>query len=179
MLKGNRIYLRLIEEKDITYKVKWVNDKEISKTMDFDYPVSELSTKKWLNRIVSDSNRKEFIICLIENDEKIGFTGLMDINYKDSKAEMYMAIGEKKYWGKGYAKESRKVLLEYSFMELCLNKIYTTNWTKNEKIIGLNKKVGFKIEGTLKCDVFLNGEFRDKVIMGILRDEYFKENIKK
>lgn len=179
MIEGDRIYLRLMEEKDISYKVKWINDNEVRKTLDFDYPISEISTKQWLNRVASDNSRKDFIICLKENDKQIGYTGLMNINYKNSKAEMYMGIGEKEYWGKGYAKESRKLLLEYAFMELGLNKIYTYNWVKNEKIIGLNKKLGFKIEGTLRCDKFSHGEFRDKVIMGILRDEYLIKHLKK
>lgn len=175
ILLGNRIYLRAMEEKDIPYKVKWINDNEVRKTLNFDYPISELSTKQWLYKITSDNKRKEFIICLLENDEPIGYTGLININYKDLKAEMYMGIGERKYWGKGYAKETRTILLEYAFMELGLNKIYTYNWINNEKIIGLNKKLGFKIEGTLKDDIFSHGEFRDRVIMGILRDEFLEK----
>lgn len=174
MLLGNRVYLRGMEEKDIPYKVKWINDNEVRKTLNFDYPISEVSTKQWLYKIATDSSRKEFIICLLENDEPIGYTGLLDINNKHSKAEMYMGIGERKYWGKGYAKESRKILLEYAFIELGLNKIYTYNWVENEKIIGLNKSLGFKVEGTLKHDIFSHGEFRDRIIMGILRSEYIE-----
>ncbi|MBS4538820.1 GNAT family N-acetyltransferase [Clostridium sp. D2Q-11] len=174
MLLGNRVFLRGMEEKDIPHKVKWINDNEVRKTLNFDYPISEISTKQWLNKITSDNSRKEFIICLLESEKPIGYTGLLDINNKSSKAEMYIGIGEKEYWGKGYAKESRKVLLEYAFMEIGLNKIYTYNWVNNEKIIGLNKKLGFQIEGILRKDIFSHGEFRDRIIMGILRNEYIE-----
>ena len=85
-----------------------------------------------------------------------------------------MCIGEKEYWGKGFAKETRILVLKYAFLELGLKKVYTYNWEKNDKIIGLNKKLGFKIEGTLRQHAFFKGEYRDYVIMGILQEEWEK-----
>jgi len=39
-------------------------------------------------------------------------------------------------------------------------------------MINLNKRAGFSIEGHLRHDIFSHGEFRDRVIMGILRKDY-------
>lgn len=172
MLKGKRIYLRLMEEKDIPFKVKWINDTEVRRTLNFDYPVSEIATKQWLNKVALNPTRRDFIVCLLENDIPIGFGGLLNIDIKNSKAESYMAIGDKEQWGKGYAKEIRKVILDYAFNELALNKVYSYVWSKNEKMISVNKRVGFEIEGTLKQDIFSHGEFRDRVIMGIFKSDY-------
>lgn len=172
MLLGKNIYLRLMEEKDIPYKVKWINDPEVRRTLNFDYPISEVSTKHWLNKVASDKSRRDFIVCLIENDEPIGYGGLINIDIKNSKAESYMGIGNKNQWGKGLAKEIRKLILQYAFEELCLNRVYAYVWSKNEKMINLNKSVGFKIEGILEEDVFSHGEFRDRVVMSILKKNY-------
>ena len=172
MLLGERVYLRLMEESDIPYRVKWINDPEVRKTLNFEYPISEVATKQWLNKVSMDGSRRDFIVCLKENENPIGYGGLLSIDRKNSKTESYMGIGEKGSWGKGYAKEIRKMLLEYAFIELGLNKVYAYVWSENEKMINLNESVGFTVEGTLKQDVFSHGEFRDRVIMGINRDKY-------
>lgn len=173
MIYGERVYLRLMEEKDIELKVKWVNDPEIRETLISEY-ISIASTKQWFNQSIADSKRKDFIICLKDNNQAIGFTSLKSIDYINSKAEMTMCLGVKKYWGKGLAKEARNLLLRYAFLDLRLNKVYTHNWVKNEKIIGLNQSLGFKIEGELRNDVFFKGEYRNMIIMGILKDEWMK-----
>lgn len=176
MLESNRLYLRLMEEKDIPYKVKWINDPKVNKTLNFDYPISEIGTRHWLNKVSIDNTRKDFIVCLKEDDRPIGYGGLLNIDIKNSKAESYMGIGETDCWGKGYAKEIRAILLEYAFMELHLNKVYSYVWEENTKMIKVNEKAGFKVEGTLRDDVYSHGEFRSRVVMSILRDEYIKKD---
>jgi RimJ/RimL family protein N-acetyltransferase len=175
MLTGKLVYLRLMEEKDVAYKVKWVNDPEIRATLNFDFPISEIATKQWLYKNAINETRRDFIICTLEYDRPIGFCGFLNIDRKNSKAESYMTIGEKDYWGKGYAKEVRNLLLEYAFMELNLNKVYSYVWTNNEKMIKLNENAGFIKEGILVQDIFSHGEFRDRVIMGLLREDYLKK----
>lgn len=174
MLLGSRIYLRLMEEKDIPYKVNWINDPEVRKTLNFDYPISEIGTRHWLNQVALDNSRRDFIVCLIKDDVPIGYGGLLNIDIKNSKAESYIGIGDMEYWGKGYGKEVMHVLLSYAFHELGLNRVYSFVWPKNERMINLNISVGLEIEGLLKADVFSHGEYRDRYIMSILRDNYLK-----
>lgn len=176
MLLGDQVYLRLMEERDIPYKVKWINDPEVRATLNFEYPISEVATKQWLSKVSLDSSRKDFIVCLKENDEPIGYAGLLKIEVRNSKAESYMGIGNKEYWGKGYGSDIRKVILEYAFNELSLNKVYSFVWCKNPKMIKLNERFGFKVEGTLRQDVFSHGELRDRVVMGLLRSEYLNQD---
>jgi RimJ/RimL family protein N-acetyltransferase len=173
MLCGEKIFLRLMEERDIPDKVRWVNDPEIRKILISDL-ISESGTKTWFLKASASHSRKEFIICLNESNESIGFTSIKNIDRTNLKAEMSLLLGNKEYWGHGYAKEARKLLLDYAFNELGLNRIYTFNWVKNGKIISLNKKLGFIIEGELRQDIFFNGEFRNMVIMSILKKEWQK-----
>lgn len=179
MLDGNNIYIRLMEEKDIPYKVKWINNPKFRHTLNFNYPISEIGTKKWLNSVASDSSRRDFIVCLTDSDEPIGYGGFIGIDYKNSKAESYMGIGNLSYQGKGLATEIRELLLDYAFDELILNKVYAYVWKENKPMISLNEKVGFKIEGLLREDILSHGERRDRYIMGILRDEYFEYRTQK
>lgn len=175
MLTGERIYLRLMEAKDVAYKVRWVNDPDVNKTLALGYPISEIGTLQWLESVASDKTRRDFIVCLIENDMPIGFGGFIDIDTKNSKAETYMSVGHKDYWGKGYAGDIRNTLLEYAFKELGINRIYTYVWSENEKMLNLNKKAGFTTEGLLREDIFSHGEFRSSYIMSLLKSEYLNQ----
>lgn len=172
MLKGENIYLRLMEEKDVPYRVKWINDPEIRHTLNFDYPISEIGTKKWLHSVAGNPTRRDFIACDVETDKPIGYGGLLGIDIKNGKAESYMGIGEKNLHGKGVGFEIRKILLDYAFNELDLNKVYAYVWKENTPMIKLNEKVGFQIEGLLRQDILSHGEKRDRYIMGILKNEY-------
>lgn len=176
MLTGDRVYLRPMEERDIPYKVRWVNDQDIRKTLSSDYPISEEGTRQWLRNIALDRTRKEFIVCLNEKDFPIGYGGFVNIDVKNSKAETYMVVGHKEYWGKGFAAEIRKLLLEYAFEELGLNRIYSYVWDRNEKMINLNKKFGFETEGLLRDMVFVRGEYRSLYVMSLLRKDYISMN---
>lgn len=172
MLESKRLYLRLMEEKDIPHKVRWVNNSEFRHTLNFDYPLSEIGTRKWLHNVAGNPNRKDFIVCDKENGEPIGYGGLINIDYKNSKAESYMGIGELAYQGKGLGTEIRLILLDYAFKELNLNKVYAHVWEENQAMLELNKKVGFKIDGLLREDVLSHGERRNRYIMSILKREY-------
>lgn len=172
MLTSKQVYVRLMEDRDIPYKVKWINNPEFRHTLNFDYPLSEVSTRKWLHNIAGKPSRKDFIVCDNETDKPIGYCGLIGIDIKNGKAESYMGIGDLSYQGKGIGYEIRKIMLDYAFLELNLNKVYAYVWKENTPMIKLNEKVGFEIEGLLRQDILSHGEKRDRYIMGILRTDY-------
>jgi|SRR5690625_303529 len=172
MLIGENVYLRLMEERDIPFKVRWINDPSIRETLNFEYPISEVGTKKWLSNISGNMSRKDFVVCKLNDDDPIGYGGLLNIDYKNSKAESYMGIGNKSFHGKGFGSEIRMLILDYGFNELNLNKVYSYVWEMNKAMINLNEKVGFKKEGLLRQDILSHGELRNRYIMSILKNEY-------
>src|SRR5690625_2469970 len=94
MIEGKNIYLRLMEDRDVPYKVKWINNPEVRGTLNFDYPISEVGTRKWLQKVAGNPTRRDFFVCQKKDDKPIGFGGLINIDYKNFKAESYMAIGD-------------------------------------------------------------------------------------
>jgi RimJ/RimL family protein N-acetyltransferase len=174
MIKGDRIYLRLMEISDIPYKVAWINDEEVRKTLNFEFPISVISTEQWLRNICQKANRKDFIVCDVKTNIPIGYVGLLNIDLKNKKAESYLGIGNKEYWGKGYGYEIKFELLKYAFISLNLNKIYSYHHEDNYSMIKINEKLGGKIEGLFREDIFLpNGIVKNKVVMSILKREFF------
>jgi RimJ/RimL family protein N-acetyltransferase len=75
------------------------------------------------------------------------------------------------FWNKGYAYESSQIFIDYSFNQFNLNKIYLEVLKENDAAINLYQKLGFREEGILKENIFKNGEFKDVLIMSLLRDD--------
>ncbi|WP_416196935.1 GNAT family N-acetyltransferase [Pseudomonas sp. Teo4] len=62
--------------------------------------------------------------------------------------------------------------MRHAFMDLNLNRVYLTVLENNARALSLYKKVGFKVEGTLRQAVFKNGEYCNMTQMSILADDY-------
>lgn len=50
MLRGEKVYLKLIEEKDLEKRVEWINDPQIQNTLNYDVPTSLSKTKAWFQK---------------------------------------------------------------------------------------------------------------------------------
>ena len=55
MLRGEHIFLRLLEREDLPYRVKWLNDNEISSGITIDSSVT--SETKPVSKVVLDGTR--------------------------------------------------------------------------------------------------------------------------
>ena len=56
------VYLRPLEETDLEWRVKWINDRSISKSLMFDYPTSLAKTKNWFNSNLMNETKRHFTI---------------------------------------------------------------------------------------------------------------------
>ena len=83
-------------------------------------------------------------------------------------------IGRKDYWGQGYAFEAWDLLVDYAFERLGLRKISSGAAIANGASVGTLKKLGFKEEGTLREQYYMDGTYCDVVIMGLFRHEHTK-----
>jgi RimJ/RimL family protein N-acetyltransferase len=88
------------------------------------------------------------------------------------KAELWMYLGDRDAWGKGYGTEVCVALCRFGFERLNLNRIHLYTPVYNQRAVALYEKVGFKTEGVLRQDVFQDGQYYDAVVMGLLRQEF-------
>jgi len=94
------------------------------------------------------------------------------LNYdrKYKKAELRKLIGVPKLRGKGLGKEATKYWIQYGFTELGLNKIYLNTVDTNIRNIKLNEELGFKVEGILRNEILIDGNYHDVLRMGLCRN---------
>lgn len=172
-LIGKSIYLRSLTVSDIDNKYfRWFNDKETSKSNSHGrFPENRESAMKFFEGLSSDKI-VHFAIVDKEKDIHIGCCSLQNIDWISRTAEMARIIGEKEYRGIGIGTEVARLLLEYGFNSLNLNRVWVGNLSDNVSAIKSVDKLGFKVEGVLRSCVFKNNKYHDVIIRGILKDEY-------
>ena len=145
----------------------WMNDREFCRLFNRVYrPLIISVQKKWYKQTLKDKNQ---LIFAIEVDGVyIGNVGLKNIDYLNKKAEYYVFIGNKDYWGKGIGTIATKKFLNYIKQHLKLHKIYLHVDQLNLAARKLYKKTGFVKEGVLKDELF-----QEKKYITMIRMAYF------
>ena len=65
-----------------------------------------------------------------------------------------------------------RILMRYGFYQLRSQKCDSVCLANNEGSIRLHEKLGFVREGRKRRAVYLNGEFVDEVLWGVLKEEF-------
>lgn len=171
-LCGSRVYLRPVEEDDLTSLRIWFNDPEIRRLIGEVTPMSAAGAEQFYAQIKTDINRVWFTVVLKENDHIIGEAGLLRIFYPWRTADLSIILGDKFYWGKGYGSEAILLLMDYAFGSLALHRLSIGVVGFNERALKFYEKVGFRREGIQRDGYFSNHQFSDFVMMSILEDEF-------
>lgn len=135
------VSIRKFCEKDIPYKVKWINDPQNNKYLHYTLPLCEAGTKEWFDRNKNAENRLDMTI--LYGSEPVGIIGLLNIDKCQKNAELYITVGEQKYKGIGVAGKAIQRLLQIGFRMLCLQDVYLFTEPGNSAAIRAYEKFGF------------------------------------
>jgi len=179
MLLGKKVRLREIRKADIQNYLKWFNDQEVTQYLTLFLPMTQMSEEKWLEEICTSRAQTDVVFAIeVKAGKKwvhIGNCGLHKINWHDRDCEMGTVIGEKKFWGKGYGTEADRLLIDYGFGELNMNRISAAAYNFNTRSCKTAERNGFKREGIARKAIYKNGQYHDRIMMGILREEWEKK----
>lgn len=174
-LYGERIMLREYKKEDLEHMRKWVNDPEVVNNLSdiFLYPHSLNETENFLNSMLEGkSKNKEFVIAARETEEYIGQIGYVSIDWRNRTSVLGIVIGAEEYRNKGYGTEAIKLFQEFTFDRLNLNKLELALRDYNQRGYRCYVKCGFKEEGRIRQNFFIDGRYTDTIHMGILKSEY-------
>lgn len=174
MLKGERIILRSIRRDDLPRLCEFNNDIEVELAGGGDPPIPQA-----LARLEADYDQnasrggRDGASFAIEADGLfIGQCALFNFDDNSLTCELGIAIGDKNYWGRGYGRETIKLLLDYAFRLRNFHKVHLRVHGINARAIRAYQACGFVEEGRLRAHVWSNGQYDDVVCMGILREEW-------
>jgi RimJ/RimL family protein N-acetyltransferase len=163
--------MRALERDDLPHFVRWINDPETRHFMNVRYPISMTEEEKWWEGFLERKNDHIFAI-EAEDGTYIGNIGLHALEQENRRAQMGIIIGHKAYWGKGYGTDAIRAVLGWAFNYLNLNRISLTVFAYNKRAIRCYQKCGFQHEGTMRQARYVNGQYYDELMMGVLRDAY-------
>lgn len=134
-------------------------------------PRSPEMIKAWLERVMAqESNTLMFAVDSLAGE----FVGTANIHNRDERNGTFSCAFRifRPYRGRGYARETFTLLLNYGFHELRYQKANTETIVINEASIRLHQSLGFQEEGRRRRNVFTNGQYFDEILFGITREEY-------
>lgn len=119
-------------------------------------------------------NTNGFQLGLWLNNTLIGVMGLHLIEWHALKTSIGYWIAQA-YEGKGFITDACRSLIHYTFVQMGLNRIEVKLPPDNSKSQAIPKRLGFRYEGLLRQDEWLNGQFIDLAVWGLLKKEWKPE----
>lgn len=157
---------------------RWWHDSEYGRLLDLAPGAlfSPKRVKEWLEKELEKDPPAMWLfgIRAIEDDKLIGF---VDLSGATPHGDTFVGIGigEREYWGKGYGTEAMKLVLRFAFAELGLRRVSLNVFDYNPRGVKCYEKAGFRLEGRAREMLLRDGERRDVLYMGVLREDWLKQ----
>ncbi len=177
VLETQRFLLCPPEESDLKelLEIQW--DKNLMTFMNFK-PLSMKNQYDWLNSL----GGKNMAFCIFEKEANskilIGLATLNNIDTLHQRVSWGLKL-KTNLQGKGVGQEVSLMLLHYGFATLNMQKIYGDILFDNIANRKMCQKLGVMEEGVLRNHYYQNGKFRDVVLVGILKEEFYTINTEK
>jgi RimJ/RimL family protein N-acetyltransferase len=171
MLKGERVILRALERDDLKRLHELNQNVDLVLLGDAEWsPIPLAAFEKAFEKRLEDHEHTKFAI---EADGKL--IGDMQLQMRDRRSRVAgvgIGIYDPDYVGKGYGREAMALFIDWAFRIQNYTRLWLSVWATNERAIRCYRAVGFVEEGRLRRQMFVNGEYVDEVLMGLLREEW-------
>ena len=108
---------------------------------------------------------------VIDAGRFIGHLRLHSLAQHDKRAALAIGIDDPAYLGGGYGTEAIRLALTYAFAS-GLHRIFLRVLATNARANACYRKCGFVEEGRERESAFVNGAWKDDIIMGVLSREF-------
>ena len=182
MLQGKKVSLRTLEAKDAEILQKWYMDKDFRLAYDAYESIELDSIREEIARsrggIYDPRLTKLTFMVLRERDHApIGVCCLRNIDRLNGNAELLLGIGEKDMRLAGFGLDLLIVLLDFAYDGLDLQKTYMRVPENQPYALQSALKFGYKPEGHLRNQAFIDGKYINVFFLGMLKAEYEKLSI--
>lgn len=169
MLFGEKVTIGPLMNEDALPLFCWFNDPAAARD-DYSYrPVDQATHAAWWENVGRDTSKVVFAIRRIGETRMLGYVHLINIDTVHRAAEMGIRIGAEADRNLGFGRDAIGLILRYGFDSLNLDRISLQVLRDNTRAIHTYEAAGFRREGILRHARFIQGEWRDLVIMAVLR----------
>jgi RimJ/RimL family protein N-acetyltransferase len=171
MLKGERVILRAIEREDLKPLHELERHIELMILADgYWQPMPLAALERQFEKHLDDEERAWFAI---EADGKV--IGSIGMHHRDQRSRVSafgVGIYDPAYVGQGYGREAIGLFLDWAFRIQNYERIWLSTWANNERAIRCYQALGFVEEGRQRRQLYMDGQYVDAVMMGLLREEW-------
>lgn len=133
---------------------------------------SEEHARQWIRRTLDEFSQDGRFSSLIRlNDRIIGTIGFHDLDTANRRASIGYWI-DKRYEGRGIVTRCCRVLVNYLFDTMKLNRVQINCNIENVRSRAIPERLGFTLEGTLREMELVDGRFGDWAVYAMLRSEW-------
>ncbi|MEO3947409.1 GNAT family protein [Gorillibacterium sp. CAU 1737] len=168
------IQLRLIRLEDLQAYFKAgfeQDDEEIMRLTGTKTRFSLPQIESYLNRIVDDPSRYDFLICHSDG-QIIGESVLNEIDEEVRSAHFRICLFRSDLCGKGTGSTAVKETVRFGFEELGMHRIDLEVFDFNERAYRSYLRAGFREEGRKRDAEWIDGRYVDVILMAILEEEW-------
>ncbi|MEC4016366.1 GNAT family N-acetyltransferase [Streptomyces sp. H27-D2] len=112
-----------------------------------------------------------FSVVELESQELAGEALMWGIDLHNRTAHLGISMLPA-FRGRGLGGDVIRVLCEYGFAVRGLQRLQVETLVDNTAMIAAATGAGFSVEGTLRCSAWVYGAFVDRVILGLLAEEW-------
>ncbi len=165
-LQGENITVRELHDTDRPILRGWMADPRgryflLSRTTGQSMSVDEL---------LDDADNAIGIIAT-PDDAPVGALVFLRQDRQAGKAELRKIVGEPSQRGHGIGTEATRLWVAWGLRTLGLRKIYLYTLATNHHNISLNEALGFRVEGILRNEVFIDNAHHDLFRMGLVMSD--------
>ncbi|MBU0558943.1 MAG: GNAT family N-acetyltransferase [Bacteroidetes bacterium] len=156
-----------IKTKNLSLRTAEKDDKDLQNLFE-SYEQLKYMSERRLHKNLSE---EEVIFRIELSDELVGETRIKDIKWFNRKAELSIMILPE-FQNKGFAGEAIERIIDYAFHTMNLHRLEAEVIKANKPSSRLVEKFGFKLEGTLREAKYVNGNYDDILVYGLLKPEW-------
>ena len=117
------------------------------------------------------ARNSSFSASVILEERFVGGVGFHNLDLRNKSAHIGYWLA-KEAQGRGIMTRCCRVLFDYLFDELKLNRVQINCNVENAKSRAIPERLNFKLEGIHRQVEFLHGEFRDWAVYAMLKEEW-------
>jgi RimJ/RimL family protein N-acetyltransferase len=174
LITTERLVLRRFRPADAPVLAEYRSDPEVARYQSWDAPFPLLRAETAVaNFIASDADRAGWFQYAIERAEDRRLIGDVGVHLHDNllQAELGFTLA-REHQKQGYAAEAVRAVLDRLFRLQGLHKVTGECDARNTASAGLMERLGFTLEGRLRQQTYIKGEWTDDLLYGLLSTEW-------
>ncbi|NEA50186.1 GNAT family protein [Streptomyces sp. SID10815] len=178
MIESMSVRLRPLRPEDAEHHLRWRNDPRVIHWAAAGDPAFGPVTAEAIGLgfdTMLRLNPRESAVFTVEDvadGRVIGMADYRDLDPFGQVATLGITVGEPEFWGRGHGSAALRLLVDHLFGAYPLHRLELDTWSGNERAVRAFGKLGFREEGRRRSAVLVAGERYDRVLFGMLREEW-------